>query len=142
VAFHLEDAGEPIANVDNACVFAWPLDHPRRLGRKFAQMKPRGFVGTMLVPHGEKIPSSVKLGVRPMRARIRAYSSGFRPCAAASSGVISGSMAFTIASSLRLLLASKRVFSRSGILSEALTSAWASPAMTKAEMEAKLKPPL
>jgi len=54
VAFHFEDAYKPIANVDNACVFAWPLDHPRRLGRKFAQMKPRGFVGTMLVPHGRE----------------------------------------------------------------------------------------
>src|SRR5262249_58550919 len=41
---------------------------------------------------GEKMPSSVTVGARPMSARIRAYSSGFRPCAAASSGVMSGSM--------------------------------------------------
>lgn len=39
----------------------------------------------------EKMPSSVKLGVRPMRERMRAYSSGFRPCAAARSGVTFGS---------------------------------------------------
>ncbi len=40
----------------------------------------------------EKMPSSVKLGTRPMIARSRSYSSGFNPCAATSSGVISGSV--------------------------------------------------
>src|SRR5271169_3105176 len=39
----------------------------------------------------EKMPSSVKLGVRPMSLRMRAYSSGLRPCCATSSGVIGGS---------------------------------------------------
>src|SRR6266478_7996178 len=39
----------------------------------------------------EKIPSSVKLGTRPINFRMRSYSSGFRPWLATSSGVIWGS---------------------------------------------------
>src|SRR5437763_10602629 len=38
----------------------------------------------------EKIPSSVKLGTRPISFRMRSYSSGFRPWLATSSGVICG----------------------------------------------------
>src|SRR5450755_1960911 len=38
----------------------------------------------------EKIPSSVKLGTRPISSRIRSYSSGFSPWLATSSGVIWG----------------------------------------------------
>src|SRR5882757_3592211 len=38
----------------------------------------------------EKIPSSVKLGTRPISLRMRSYSSGLRPCDATSSGVIWG----------------------------------------------------
>src|SRR3977135_3897023 len=40
----------------------------------------------------EKIPSSVKLGTRPISFRMRSYSSGLRPCDATSSGVILGSL--------------------------------------------------
>src|SRR5256714_694831 len=36
----------------------------------------------------EKMPSSVKLGVRPISLRMRSYSSGLSPCAAISAGVI------------------------------------------------------
>src|SRR5690606_5678876 len=36
----------------------------------------------------EKMPSSVKLGSRPIRSRMRWYSSGFSPCALMSSGVM------------------------------------------------------
>ena len=39
----------------------------------------------------EKIPSSVKVGTRPISFRMRSYSSGFSPWAATSSGVIWGS---------------------------------------------------
>src|SRR5260370_30176272 len=39
----------------------------------------------------EKIPSSVKLGTRPINLRMRSYSSGLSPWAATSSGVIWGS---------------------------------------------------
>src|SRR5665213_1003751 len=39
----------------------------------------------------EQMPSSVKLGTRPMRLLKRSYSSGFSPCAATISGVIAGS---------------------------------------------------
>jgi hypothetical protein len=37
------------------------------------------------------MPSSVKLGTRPISFRMRSYSSGFRPWLATSSGVIWGS---------------------------------------------------
>ncbi len=40
----------------------------------------------------EKMPSSVKLGTRPISFRMRSYSSGFSPWAATSSGVICGSL--------------------------------------------------
>src|ERR1700742_4301927 len=40
----------------------------------------------------EKMPSSVKLGSRPISWRMRSYSSGFSPWAATSSGVILGSL--------------------------------------------------
>ena len=36
----------------------------------------------------EKMPSSVKVGSRPISSRMRSYSSGLRPCSATSSGVI------------------------------------------------------
>src|SRR5438477_494346 len=39
------------------------------------------------------MPSSVSVGSRPMRSRIRAYSSGVSPCSATSSGVTFGSVA-------------------------------------------------
>src|SRR5229473_8652700 len=40
----------------------------------------------------EKMPSSVRVGSRPISSRTRAYSSGVRPCSATSSGVIFGSL--------------------------------------------------
>ena len=43
----------------------------------------------------EKMPSSVKLGSRPIRSRMRWYSSGLRPCSATSAGVMGGSLAIT-----------------------------------------------
>ena len=51
VALHLEHAGEPVADVDDAGVLARPLDHPGRLGRQRLQMDFRGFVRAVLVPH-------------------------------------------------------------------------------------------
>src|SRR5689334_15809218 len=41
------------------------------------------------------MPSSVMLGSRPIRSRMRWYSSGLRPCWATSSGVILGSFGIT-----------------------------------------------
>src|SRR5262249_44315262 len=38
----------------------------------------------------EKMPSSVRVGARPINVRIRSYSSGLSPCSAASAGVTSG----------------------------------------------------
>ena len=43
----------------------------------------------------EKMPSSVKLGVRPISSRMRWYSSGLSPCSATSSGVMLGSLRLT-----------------------------------------------
>src|SRR5580698_408936 len=51
----------------------------------------------------EKIPSSVKLGTRPISLRMRSYSSGLSPWLATSSGVICGWF-------MRLLCWSRRVF--------------------------------
>jgi hypothetical protein len=39
----------------------------------------------------EKMPSSVKVGSRPMMPKRRSYSSGFNPWDATSAGVIAGS---------------------------------------------------
>src|ERR1043166_160374 len=44
----------------------------------------------------EKMPSSVKVGVLPIRLRIRSYSSGLRPWDATSSGVIGGSLGIMV----------------------------------------------
>src|ERR1043165_9701753 len=44
----------------------------------------------------EKIPSSVKVGALPISFRMRAYSSGLRPCDATSSGVIGGSLGIMV----------------------------------------------
>src|ERR1700752_2993276 len=43
----------------------------------------------------EKMPSSVKVGARPISWRMRWYSSGLRPCSATSSGVMFGSLRLT-----------------------------------------------
>ena len=51
MALHLEDARQPVADVDDAGVFAGALNDPRRLRRQLAQMQARGLVGAMLVPH-------------------------------------------------------------------------------------------
>ena len=51
VAFHLEDRGLAVADVDHAGVLARPLDHPRRLRRQGLQPLLRGLVGAMLRPH-------------------------------------------------------------------------------------------
>src|SRR4029079_15495057 len=51
VALHLENAGESIADVDDTRVLARALDDPRCFRRQAAQMRFRGFVGAMLVPH-------------------------------------------------------------------------------------------
>ena len=51
VAFHLEDGGLSIANVDHACIFARAANHPRGGGRQFFQVKAGGFIGAMLRPH-------------------------------------------------------------------------------------------
>src|SRR3954466_11807217 len=51
VALHLEHAGEPVTDIDDAGILARSLDHPRRLGRQRAQMNFRGFVRAVLIPH-------------------------------------------------------------------------------------------
>ena len=100
VALHLEDAGKPVADVDDTGVFPRPLNDPGRLGGKSAQMFPRGFVGAMLVPHRRENAELGKVGVRPMRARMRAYSSGFSPCAAAVGSSVQGDLWVSVAYAL------------------------------------------
>src|SRR5262249_42751475 len=51
VAFHLEDGGVAVADVDDAGVLAWPLEHPWSLRWQRAKMHARGFVGAVLAPH-------------------------------------------------------------------------------------------
>src|ERR1700678_3714864 len=55
----------------------------------------------------EKIPSSVKLGSRPISLTMCAYSSGVRPCSAISSGVMGGSLEATARSSCFLKMIHK-----------------------------------
>src|SRR6185295_14588225 len=50
----------------------------------------------------EKMPSSVNVGSRPIRSRIRWYSSGFSPCEATSSGVIGRVSGFVMGSGASL----------------------------------------
>ena len=54
VALHLEDDAVAIADIDDAGVFARPLDDLRAGGRQGAQPFLRGFVRAVLVPHGRK----------------------------------------------------------------------------------------
>src|SRR3546814_16878202 len=54
VAFHLEDRGLPVADIDHARVLAGALDHPGGLGRQLAEVDARGLVGAMLRPHDRK----------------------------------------------------------------------------------------
>src|SRR5437870_5013766 len=51
----------------------------------------------------EKMPSSVKLGLRPISLSMRSYSSSVRPCAATTAGVTLGS--FTAAGAVRAFAA-------------------------------------
>src|SRR3569833_563799 len=48
VAFHLEDGGVAIADIDHPGILARALDHPGRLGGQLLQMGAGGFVGAML----------------------------------------------------------------------------------------------
>src|SRR5215472_17581796 len=52
----------------------------------------------------EKIPSSVKLGTRPISFKMRSYSSGLSPWAATSSGVILGSFMRLLSGELKVPL--------------------------------------
>ena len=54
VALHFEDAGQTIADIDDARIFAGALNNPRRFGGQAAQMQARGFIRAVLVPHGRE----------------------------------------------------------------------------------------
>src|SRR5688572_22738106 len=52
VALHLEDRGEfcpvrPFADIDDAGIFTWTLNHPGCLGWQLLQMNSRALVGAM-----------------------------------------------------------------------------------------------
>ena len=65
VALHLEDHGQPVADVDDAGVLAGPADHPRAGGRQGPQPLLRRLVGAVLVPHGRE---DAELGQRRLAA--------------------------------------------------------------------------
>ncbi len=52
VALHLEHAGEPTPDVDDAGVLARALDHAAPGGWEAAQVNLGGFIGAVLIPHG------------------------------------------------------------------------------------------
>ena len=54
VALHLEDDAITIADIDHARIFTGALDHTGPGGRQGLEPFLRGFVGTMLVPHGRE----------------------------------------------------------------------------------------
>src|SRR5215471_19651672 len=51
VGFDFESAGPTVADVDDAGVFARPLNHQLASRREPFEMSTRRFVGTMLAPH-------------------------------------------------------------------------------------------
>src|SRR5919201_5560815 len=51
VRLDLEGAGPAIANINDASVFARPLQHSPAVSRKPAQVHARGLVGAVLAPH-------------------------------------------------------------------------------------------
>ena len=63
MAFHLEDDGVAVADVDDAGILARALQHPRRFGRQAAQMRARRFVGAMLAPHHGKDAKLDQIGL-------------------------------------------------------------------------------
>ena len=72
VALDLERARPPIAHVDDPCFLAWPLHHASRPRRPVPRVG-SGFRWTRLLLYEQcslhitlKIPSSVRLGVRPI----------------------------------------------------------------------------
>ena len=54
VAFHLEDDGLAVADIDHAGIFAGALDDARAGGRQRPQPFLGGLVGAVLVPHGRE----------------------------------------------------------------------------------------
>ncbi len=61
VRLHLEDGGEPVADVDHAGVLAGPLDDARPLGRQAPKVHAARLVRAVLAPHHAEHP---ELGVR------------------------------------------------------------------------------
>ena len=51
MALHLEDTGLAVTDIDDTGILARPLDDFLARGRKFAQMRARGLVGTVFRPH-------------------------------------------------------------------------------------------
>ena len=86
VAFNLESAGPAIANVDDAGVFAWPLNDAVAPGGEALEMDAARFIGAMLAPH-YGIDEFGERGTRPSAARMRSYSSAVMLCAASNCGV-------------------------------------------------------
>ena len=54
MALDLEDGGQPVTDIDSAGILAGPLNDLRSLGWQGLQPFLRGFIGTMLRPHGRE----------------------------------------------------------------------------------------
>ena len=87
MALHLEDRDHAVADVDDAGVLAGALIT--------TTLPVVGSVRSHFFEDlyeqcsfhmAEKMPSSVSVGSRPIRSRMRWYSSGFSPCSATSAG--------------------------------------------------------
>ena len=63
VAFHLEDDGVVVADVDDAGVLARTADDPRRLGRQGLQPLLRRLIGTMFRPHDREDAQFGQIGL-------------------------------------------------------------------------------
>ena len=66
VALHLEDGGKPVADVDHAGILARPLDDAGARRRQRFRCRREDLYEQCSFHIAEKMPSSVKLGSRPI----------------------------------------------------------------------------
>ena len=91
VRFDLEGAGPAVADVDDAGVFARPLDDAaadRCLGGQALEVDAGGLVGAVLAPHHAVDAQFGEEGRAAEGRSMRSYSSGVMLCCSSSSGVI------------------------------------------------------
>ena len=65
MALHLEDRGQPFADIDDTGVLARAADHPGRFRRQAPQPFARRFIGAMLAPHHRENAELGDVGLAP-----------------------------------------------------------------------------